>query len=347
MDLKEIGQQLTRQMNRGEIPSLDVPSRQSSNIEFDPDANVYVLGNKTGERSGKSIQGAKKLMKMIATINYLIEENEQQTLREIYYLSESWDIAQFSDQEESDKIIQDLEVLTGKNREDLGIRSDESRGMMYGDMTVREQTQNGQREIHLRDEVAKNGHPVPLNPEEMKIVDHDVDFVLAIETGGMYSRLIENEVDKEFNCLLMHTKGQPTRPTKRILSRLSRNQDIDVLLFSDADPWSYRIFGAIKFGATESAHLSRQLATPDAKYLGLRPTDIRDLSLPSDDLSDQDERALHQLIDDKRFDDSWDDEFRLQIQLGQKSEQQSLASKSLDYVAEEYLPQRLTEMNQI
>ena len=46
-----------------------------------------------------------------------------------------------------------------------------------------------------------------------------------------------------------HLKGQPARSTRRIIKRMSEEWDLPVVVFTDADPWSFRIFASIAFGA--------------------------------------------------------------------------------------------------
>ena len=53
--------------------------------------------------------------------------------------------------------------------------------------------------INCRDDVGDSGYGVPYNVEEekLKLVDEDIDFVMAIETGGMFDGdLIENGFDE-------------------------------------------------------------------------------------------------------------------------------------------------------
>jgi DNA topoisomerase-6 subunit A len=169
--------------------------------------------------------------------------------------------------------------------------------------------------------------------------------VLAVETGGMRDRLVENGFDEEYNCLVVHLKGQPARATRRIIKRLHNELNLPITIFTDCDPWSYRIFGSVRYGSIKSAHLSKYLATPEAEFIGIRPTDIEKYDLPTDPLSDSDINALESELDDPRFDtEYWTTEINKQLDIGKKAEQQSLASQGLDLVTEKYLPERLEEM---
>jgi len=184
--------------------------------------------------------------------------------------------------------------------------------------------------------------------ENIESVDHDAKFVIAIETGGMYDRLIENGFDEEHNAILVHLKGQPARSTRRMRNKISSTWDLPGIVFTDGDPWSYRIYASVAYGAIKSAHMSELLVTPWAQFIGLQPSDIRDYNLPSDKLSDKDIEALHADLADPRFaTEYWKKQINLQIEMGLKSEQQAFAARGLDFVTKKYLPARLAEMGVI
>jgi len=55
--------------------------------------------------------------------------------------------------------------------------------------------------------------------------------------------------------------------------------------------------------------------------------------------------ALESELEDPRFQTAyWREQIDLQLEIGKKSEQQSLASRGLDFVTDTYLPERLDEM---
>ena len=228
------------------------------------------------------------------------------------------------------------------------MRPEESGATLIGPLKLREQTRRGERIIHCQEDVGESGYPIPNNPDTIEFLEHDIDFVLAVETGGMRDRLVENGFDEEYNCLVVHLKGQPARATRRIIKRLHDELDLPITIFTDCDPWSYRIFGSVGYGSIKSAHLSKYLATPEAQFIGIRPSDIENYDLPTDPLSDSDINALESELDDPRFDtEYWREEINKQLKLGKKAEQQSLASQGLDFVTETYLPERLEEMGVI
>jgi DNA topoisomerase-6 subunit A len=161
----------------------------------------------------------------------------------------------------------------------------------------------------------------------------------------MYARLIENGFDEEYKAILVHLKGQPARSTRRVLNRINEQFKLPVVVFTDGDPWSYRIYASVAYGAIKSAHMSEILATPQAQFIGVQPSDIRDYNLPSDHLNERDIAALKSELSDPRFaSDYWREQINLQLKMGLKSEQQAFAARGLDFVTKEYLPSRLSEM---
>lgn len=346
-----IARQIYDNLCAGSIPELQLASRNKSNIVFDERQSVWKYGPGMTTRSAMKTDGAYMLLRtmyMSEFIKDMVASNKSSTLREMYYISEGWEMAKFGAQSESDGLAEDLEVMTGRLREDFKLRPEENGAAMIGDLKIQEVTRNGtQRTIHCQDDVGDAGYNIPYNvePDRLKFKDVNVDFVIALETGGMFARLAENLFDRTANCALVHLKGQPARSTRRLLKRLNEEAGLPVVVFTDGDPWSYRIFASVAYGAIKTAHISEYLATPTAQYLGITPSDITNYDLPSDKLTDRDVDALKSELADPRFEDAWwRGEIEYQLQLGRKSEQQALAKYGLDFVTDTYLPEKLTEM---
>jgi len=339
------------QMTEGLTPSISLPSRTKRNIEYDDETEVWKYGDRESVRSASTAKSALHLLKMAYVISFLktqINQNRSSTLRELYYISESWKRAKFSAQDESNFLIEDLEILTDMQREAFHLRPEDDGATIFGPLELKELTRRGDRTIHCQEDVGEAGYQIPNNVESIELLDHDAQFIIAIETGGMYARLIENGFDSEFNAILVHLKGQPARSTRRMLNRIHDRFELPVLVFTDGDPWSYRIYASVAYGAIKSAHMSELLATPKAQFIGVQPSDIRDYNLPSDRLTERDVAALESELTDPRFcTDYWKTQINLQLKLNLKSEQQAFAAKGLDFVTREYLPNRLSEMGVI
>ncbi len=349
--LEAIAEEVYNDFIKGDIPKMSIPVRTKKNIVFDDDLHVWKYGSNLTHRSAKELGSAYTLLRTMYIIDFIremIKTKKSSTLREMYYISEGWEIAKFPDQNTSNRLAEDLEIITKSLREDFKLRPEEDGARVIGNVTIQEVNRKGEKKtFNCRDDVGDSGYGIPYNVEKEKLTfkDVDADFVVAIETGGMFDRLVENGFDEDSRAVLVHLKGQPARSTRRFIKRLNEETKLPVVVFTDGDPWSFRIFASVAYGAIKTAHISEYLATPTARYLGITPSDIVNYELPTDKLTDQDVHALKSELTDPRFgDEYWQGEIKLQLDMDKKSEQQALAKYGLDYVTDTYLPERLTEM---
>jgi len=350
--LTDIARGIYDQIDGGRIPELEVPSRTKANIVFNEKLGVWKYGPNRVSRSAKTLGGAYGILRSMCVIDFIkemIKVEKSSTLREMYYISEGWDLAKFSSQDESNKVAEDLEIISRLLRVDFKLRPEEDGARVMGDITIKERNRKGEiKKINCRDDVGDSGYSIPYNveKEKIKLNSVDADFVIAIETGGMFDRLVENKFDEDFRALLVHLKGQPARSTRRFIKRINKELNLPVVVFTDGDPWSYRIFASVAYGAIKTAHISEYLATPSAMYLGITPSDIKNYDLPSDKLTKQDIAALKSELEDPRFKDAfWQGEIGYQLKIKKKAEQQALAKYGLDFVTDTYLPEKLTSMD--
>ena len=349
--LKEIAQSIYDQIDTGKIPKMTLPLRTKSNIRFDPKHGVFKYGKATGARSAKKVNGALMLLRTMYVLEFLedmIADKKSSTLREMYYISEGWEKAKFSSQDESNMLAEDLEIVTACLREDFKLRPEENGASIIGDITMSEMDRKGRlKKINCRDDVGDSGYGIPNNveKEKLQLLSTNAKFVVAIETGGMFDRLVENGFDEKYNAVLVHLKGQPARSTRRIIKRMNEEMKLPVVVFTDGDPWSFRIFASVAYGAIKTAHISEYLATPTAEFVGITASDITNYKLPTAKLTEMDARALHAELKDPRFaDEYWRGEIETMLKLNKKAEQQALAKYGLDFVTDKYLPEKLTNM---
>jgi DNA topoisomerase VI subunit A len=347
----DLAEQIYAQLDKGEIPRMRLPLRTKQNLSFQMREGVWKLGKAMGTRSARKLDGALMLLRtfyLVDFINEMSRDKKTSTLRELYYISEAWEDAKFHSEDESNLLIEDLEVMCTRLREDFRLHPEENGASVIGDLTIKERNRKGiVKKINCKDDVGDGGYSLPFNVEKEKIefVSTNAKFVIAIECGGMVDRLAENGFDEDHDAILLHLKGQPARSTRRFLKRVTEELKLPVVVFTDGDPWSFRIYASVAYGAIKTAHLSNYLATPSAEFLGVTASDIENYELPSDKLSEQDVRALQAELTDPRFGTAeWRSEIELMLKNGKKAEQQSLAKYGLNYVTEHYLPEKLTEM---
>jgi len=342
--LEELGGQVYKQLLKDEFPSFRMPSRSTSNILYDKKTRQYILGENTVKRSARNVGQIRPFTQLLWTalfVDELTGQNKTSTLRDVFYSAQAYEM-DFQDQQESDGLITDLETVSGFSREDFNVYPEE-RSAIFGDLTVQYTTPGYEgRRLNL------SSHPdgVMIGPslttaEFVRPEKGKIDKIIAIEKGGLFTRFIEERVHQRFKAVLIHTAGQAPRATRFLLRRLNQELDLPVYIFTDGDPWGMHIAMVIISGSANAAHL-RDLNTPDAIWGGVWATDIVDYKLPSDPLTELDNKRLDELENDPRYSGKlWKREIETFRKVKRKSEQEAFSRYGLTYIVDKYLPQKL------
>jgi DNA topoisomerase-6 subunit A len=347
--LIELGRGVLQDFEHRRVPKLKIPIRSTSNIKLDPKTMCYIIGKAMSSRSAGNIRHIKpfaQLLKVSAYCKDLIRDGKRHvTKRELYYISESWgDLLKFKEQPECDGIVEDIEAITGTPREDLRIIPKAS-GSVYGDLRLRFRNPQGRLKT-VRCTDSADGQSIGPRTCEAEIVSCKADKVIAIETDGMYNRLMEENAHKKFNAILVNLGGQATRATRRFIKRLHEEKGLPVYIFTDSDPFGLHIAIVIMSGSARSAHINKILATPKATWLGVTATDITRYGLRTDALRDTDVKRIRELRKDPRYknDKRLQHELREWLRLGKKAEQQALLRYGFRFVVDDYLPAKFREL---
>ncbi len=345
--LVSLGKNVYTQIEAENYPEFEMPLRSSSNIYYDQKMRQYTVGKRKVKRSASNVRHLKPFLQTLYVASFaardLLEPGRTSTLRDLYYSSESALAKMFKNQSESDNVITDVEAVIGMAREDFNIFPD-ARSTIYGDLTVsfQDKKTKGKREINLT--FNPDGQTIGPTLVKSDFVKTSADKVICIESGGMFQRLIEEDADEQFNAILVHLAGQAPRGTRRLIRRINAELKLPVYAFVDGDPWGVHIYNVIASGSAAAAHLIG-LTTPDAIWMGLTASDITKYELPTDQFTKGDTVRTVQLLRDPRYQKPYlQEELKKFLKLKQKSEQQSLTSKSLTFVVDEYLPDKFKEI---
>ena len=123
---------------------------------------------------------------------------------------------------------------------------------------------------------------------------------------------------------------------------------LPVYCLLDCDPWGHYIYSVIKQGSINLAFESERMAIPDAQFMGIRSKDYERLDLSDDvkiELNDRDINRAKQIAAYPWFEGKreWQREIKQMLNNGFKMEVESLITKDISYVTEEYVPARLKE----
>lgn len=335
-------------------PNFDIPIRALSNVRFDPKRAIIEMGGAKQSRHLFDKSMAKKFMQTLliaAQCKRLIEANKTASIRQLYYLSKH-DVAgtkekTFNDQEESDPIIEDLEVSIDTLREELHVYAS-NRGNLVGPITL---TDDGNTLDCMK--MGSAGYPVPsiVEPDMIQFKKCSAKFILHVEKDTVWRRFYEDRFHEKHHCIVTHGGGQPARGMRRLLRRMHDELKLPVYCLLDNDPWGYYIYSVIKQGSINLAYESQRMAVPQAVFIGVSSFDYERCGLSDDvkiGLNDQDLKRAKQILSYPWFKGKrdWDKEIRKMMQNGFKMEVEALINKRFTYLTDEYVPMKIKDRKQ-
>jgi DNA topoisomerase-6 subunit A len=337
---------------RSKDPAFAIPIRALSNVSFNARKGMIEMGHKKQERTFFNVGMAKKFMQTMLVADALAELQRADlttSLREIYYRTKhtikNSQENTFDTQDESDPIIEDLEVSLAELREELHVRA-ENGGSIVGPVVF---SDDGDRVDCSR--LGKGGYSVPsiVEPDYLDIQKCTADFLLLVEKGTQWNRLSEDKFWRKYNCVLLTGNGQPPRGVRRLARRLHEEKKLPVYVLVDNDPWGYYIYSVVKQGSINLAFESERMAIPRAKFIGLSSSDPEAYKLPRNvgiKLNEKDVARAKELLNYAWFQKKpWQLEIKRMLSSGLKYELDALANKDFQFLTKTYLPRKLKEQD--
>jgi len=350
--MEGLAQELYAQIERGEEPVLEIPSRTLSNTVWDEKRRIVVLGPEKLKRRLLDMKESKRFMQTILMLKLIvssIREGVYPTIRDLYYNGKhtitfrvpnagtirenTWD-----DQAESNAAIEDLEVGLNVLREEMGLSAD-VKGKVVGPIIVRSKgfeidaTRMGDTALGL-----------PPNPDELDIVKIEASYVLVVEKDAIFQRLNREGFWNKENAILITARGMPDRATRKFVRRLNEDYKLPIYVLTDSDPYGYYIYSVYKSGSIKLSYESERLATPNAKFIGVTTSDIINYKISSDYViaaNDRDIKRAEELIRYPWFQsEAWKKEINLFLKMKKKVEIEALSTHGLRFL-HDYLLEKI------
>ncbi len=345
--IKDIANNTYKKIQKKKQPELKMPLRSLSNVRYDPKDGYFELIGKMKERTltASTIKTFAQTLRMMALSKDIIEKDDIATKREAYYVSKNWGEARFMEQPESDTVMDDIEAMMMVNREQIGFIPEEKGGDIAGKLVVVDKDPDTGKELKIDcTKFGSGAYSIPISVEHLKF-ETNAKFILAIETAGMFQRLVKHKYWKKANCILISMGGVPTRACRRFIRRLSDAKKLPVYVFVDNDPYGIgSIYRTLKVGSGNAAHINKYFCVPQAKFLGVTPQDVIDFKLPTHPLKEADIKKIKDSLKNDPFikhHKEWQKALKQMYQMKVRSEQQALAKWGLNFVIEKYLPSKL------
>jgi DNA topoisomerase-6 subunit A len=350
--MKDITQDL---ITEKKMPVLDVPKIGYDNTTWSNEKRMLSIGNKTVQVSPDSTRKIpifSQYLVMANAIRKLLDEEMESTIRGMYYatLSTVGDEKNkqkfWNSQENSDDAIKAVELLTGVPREEFSVTS-KPKGMISGPITLRV----GGDVIDCNLGSRATSQLVPTNIRDVEIINVKADFVMVVEKDTVLNNIRKSGFIQKYNAILMTGSGEPDRATRMMVKILNEEWKKPVVIFADADPWGLGIALRYKIGSESLSYDSDRLVTPDAKVLGMMFSDIYEYNIPEVARLAATEEDVNRANDMKKkpwlSDRQWQRELNLFLQRKEKCELDAFFKHGFKYLAETYLPRKLSEAGMV
>jgi DNA topoisomerase-6 subunit A len=348
--LSQLAEDVVSQAKNLDNPSLSIPVRSLSNVWFNEDQSIIEMGDRVQNRVLFNVNMAKRFMQtflVASACKDLLDSGKTTSIRDLFYMTKHTlgrtSENTFDVQEESDPIIEDLEVTIRALREELHLFAS-NRGSLVGELTL----VDGGDTINAR-RMGTGGWAVP------SIVEKDViqfkkcsaEFILLVEKDAVWRRLNEDKFWKKHKCVLIQSNGMPARGVRRLVRRLVEELKIPLYVLVDNDPWGLYIYSVIKQGSINLAYESMRMAVPQARFLGLSSFDRERYELPDSvtiTLGPKDETRAKQMMGYPWFKPrKWQRELKKMLDSKVKLELEALSAKGISFISQQYLPKKLKE----
>jgi DNA topoisomerase-6 subunit A len=348
--IEKLGLETLRQVKKANNPSFEIPIRALSNVAFSARHQLIELGDKVQSREFFNVAMAKKFMQtflVAGACKDLLHTGKTTSIRDLFYMTKHTIKGSgentFDEQDESDPIIEDLEVGLDALREELHLFANK-KGSMVGPMVI----VDAGDEIDLS-RMGSGGWSVPSITEDyvIEFKKSEAEYVLLVEKEAVWHRLNEDKFWRKHKCILLTCGGQATRGVRRLIQRMSTELKLPVYVLVDNDPWGLYIYSVVKQGSISLAYESMRMACPKARYLGLRSRDFKKFKLSDEvriDLLKEDITRAKQMLAYPWFAaKQWQEEINDQLEAGFKMEIEALSNKDISFVTDVYIPEKISK----
>ena len=321
--------------------SFYIPSRGGSNVGFDEEQELVLIGRQMIDRQFRSLSSVSSVEQMtiiMKLIHDLLSRDIHSTKRDIFYM----DVNSFDKQSVSDSLIEDLSAMLQVTRSSLNV-SASSKGIVVGRLSFKEKGD-------LIDCSAIGaGKAISPNIDDIEDLDTDAEMCLVIEKDAVFNRLAEDQFYDYIPSILVTAKGQPDVATRQFLKKINDDLNLPIFAIMDADPYGFEIMRVYSVGSKALSFESSHLAVPNIKWLGLLPSDLSPESgfdIPRSALLKLTSKDIHRskLMLEEEFvqrKPQWREQLQIQLDSGFKAEIQALNARDPQYITNFYLPYKI------
>ncbi|MFX1444930.1 MAG: hypothetical protein ACFFHV_16080 [Promethearchaeota archaeon] len=321
-------------------PTIELPSRSSSNIIWDEENDLLLLGRQIMEKqfhSLTSVADMTRLMRILEIVDELLVKDIHATKREIFYT----DVKLFGDQKNSDKSIEDVATMLYTTRNATHIVA-APKGSCVGRLRIRDRN-----DIIDLEGLGSGGWTISPMLDNIEILESDAEFILVIEKDAAMMRLAEARFWRKYPCILLTAQGVGNVAVRMFLKRLTKELNLPVFSLVDSDPYGHYIHSIYLRGSKRLSYESPFLATPNIKLLGVLTRDLDAYNIPNEvrlPMTKVDIKRTKDMLNEDfvKQNKEWRDDLNLALKLKVKAEIQAFSTHGFEFLTEQYIPEKLS-----
>ncbi len=287
-------------LEKAQRPILQATKCSLDNSIYRPSKGYLVPGDKkvTTELNVSSVQ---KLSRTVFLLDIMLNNLKVGTVnstRELYYMSKGLTKSDpklkalaFSEQSESDSIINYITHLLEIYREEINCHAGDSGGKTFSKNLVVTETESDGTVSTV--DLGAIG-TVPFQPQnkpqqfKLKPKKGKIDFCLIVESESTVNTLVTNGFTKRNNCIIIGSKGVPSNGVRGWCKTIQDQLDVPMYFYGDLDAYTIQnIYRTLKAGSAASLIRNSDFSAPDVRFLGVLPSDVKKYDLESYDVSEK------------------------------------------------------------
>ncbi len=282
---------LLSDLENAKRPVLEAIKCSLDNSRYNPKVGYLTPGDKMvkTELNVSSVQKMSRAIFLLEILLRNLETGAVNTKREIYYISKGevkhnpeLKPLDFTDQDESDSIIDFICEMLECYREELNCYANDRGGQTYSNQLVVTETlpDGGKAEVDLGSLGTTPFQPKN-RPQSLKLrARKKIDFCLVVESEGTANTFVANGFCKRHNAILMGAQGVPSNAVRGWCKLIQDQLRIPIYFFGDLDAYTMQnIFRTLKAGSAASLIRNSDFSAPDVRFLGVLPEDIKKYDL--------------------------------------------------------------------
>lgn len=309
---KKLCLRILSDLERARKPVLEAVKCSLDNSKYTPSVGYLTPGPKK-VRSELNVSSVQKISRAIFILEILlrnVDTGAVNTKRELYYIAKGevkhnpeLGPLDFTDQSESDSVIDFICEMLECYREDLNCYANDRGGQTYcRNLVVTETLPDGGKAVVDLGTLGTTPFQPRNRPQSLRLKKKGkIDFCLVVESEGTASTFVANGFCKRNNAILMGAQGVPSNAVRGWVRLIQNQIKVPVFFFGDLDAYTIQnIYRTLKAGSAASLIRNSDFSAPDVHFLGVLPGDIEkydlaDYSVREKDL--QEARALKKASD--------------------------------------------------